>query len=257
MRIALGLEYAGDKFSGWQIQAGVPTVQAHVEAALSKVANHPVSVICAGRTDRGVHALMQVIHADVKVERTMRSWIFGCNTNLPNDISVLWTQVVDEQFHARFSAQKRYYRYVILNRYTRPAVLAHKITWQYKPLDVDLMQTAGHYLLGTHDFSSYRAVACQAKSPIRTVTDLTVKRQLDRVIIDIAANGFLQHMVRNIVGVLMTIGCGEQPPLWAKTVLEARDRRQGGVTAPAYGLYFCGVDYPSSYSFPKATQLTV
>ncbi len=252
MRIALGIEYAGDKFSGWQIQHGVPTVQACVESALSIVANHPVTVNCAGRTDRGVHALMQVIHADVNVERTMRSWIFGGNTNLPNEISILWAQAVDDQFHARFSAQKRYYRYLILNRYTRPAVSSHKITWVYKALDVDLMQMAGQYLLGTHDFSSYRAVACQAKSPIRTVTDLTVRRQQDKIIIDIAANGFLHHMVRNIVGILITIGSGEQAPIWAKTVLDARDRTQGGVTAPAHGLYFCGVDYPSSYQFPKA-----
>lgn len=251
MRIALGLEYAGDKFSGWQIQQGVPTVQAYVESALSIVANHPVSVICAGRTDRGVHALMQIIHADVTVERNMRSWVLGGNVNLPNEISIQWAQAVDEQFHARFSAQKRYYRYLILNRPTRPAVLNHKITWEHKYLDVNLMQLAGNYLLGTHDFSSYRAVACQAKSPIKTVTHLNVTRQADIIIINIAANGFLHHMVRNIAGVLMTIGCGEQPPTWAKIVLDARDRTVGGMTAPAYGLYFCGVEYPSIYQFPK------
>jgi len=251
MRIALGVEYDGAHFSGWQFQAHAPNVQGVVEAALSKVANHPVKVICAGRTDAGVHALGQVIHADVKVQRTMRSWILGTNTNLPRNVSILWAQAVDDNFHARFSAQARHYRYVIVNRPTRLALFAQHQTWERRPLDVEQMQRAGRYLMGTHDFSSYRAVACQAKNPVRTLLQLQISRRDEQVIIEISANAFLQHMVRNIVGVLVTIGRGDQNPEWAQVVLEARDRKAGGVTAPPFGLYFCKVDYPKPYLFPK------
>lgn len=252
MKIALGIEYAGNNFCGWQMQQHAPSVQACVEAALSKIANHPVKVICAGRTDTGVHALGQVIHADVMAQRSMRSWILGTSANLPQDVSVLWAQPVDENFHARFSARARHYRYVILNRLTRPALLTKRVAWEYRPLDVERMQAGGNYLLGTHDFSSYRAVACQAKTPIRTVLRLGVSRVNDHVIIEISANAFLHHMVRNIAGVLMTIGSGEQAPEWARTILDARDRKVGGVTAPPDGLYLCGVDYPEPYVFPTA-----
>ncbi len=253
MRIALGIEYAGSDFLGWQIQPHARSVQGCVEAALSKVANHPVTVVCAGRTDTGVHALGQVVHADVTAQRSTRSWCLGTNANLPKDISILWTREVDNNFHARFSAQVRHYRYVILNRLSRPALLAKRVTWEYRrPLDVRRMQAASHYLLGTHDFSSYRATACQAKNPVRTILRLVVSKSGEKVIIEISANAFLHHMVRNIAGVLMTIGCGEQPPEWARTVLEARDRKVGGITAPAAGLYFCHVDYPAPYIFPKA-----
>lgn len=256
MRIALGIEYAGNEFFGWQFQPHARNVQACVEAALSKVANHPVKVVCAGRTDSGVHALGQVIHADVTAQRSTHSWLMGTNANLPKDVSVLWVQPVDDNFHARFSAHARHYRYVILNRPTRPALLVKRVTWEFKPLNVELMQAAANYLLGTHDFSSYRTVACQAKNPTRTVSRLTVSRVNEQVIIEISANAFLHHMVRNIAGVLMTIGCGEQPPEWADTVLEARDRTVGGVTAPADGLYLCSVDYPTAYVFPKVDKLT-
>jgi len=253
MRIALGIEYAGNNFAGWQIQSDARSVQECVEAALSKVANHPVKVTCAGRTDTGVHALGQVIHADVTAQRTMHSWVFGANANLSKDISVLWAIPVDDNFHARFSALARHYRYIILNRGTRPALLAKRVTWNYKPLEVEWMQTAANYLLGTHDFSSYRAVACQAKNPTRTISHLNVSRSNERILLDISANAFLHHMVRNIAGVLMTIGSGEQSPEWARTVLNARDRTMGGITAPADGLYLCGVDYPKPYIFPKVT----
>jgi tRNA pseudouridine38-40 synthase len=253
MRIALGIEYAGNNFAGWQIQSNTRSVQECVETALSKVANHPVKVTCAGRTDTGVHALGQVIHADVTAQRTMHSWVFGANANLSKDISVLWAIPVDDNFHARFSALTRHYRYIILNRGTRPALLAKRVTWNYKPLEVEWMQTAANYLLGTHDFSSYRAVACQAKNPTRTISYLNVSRSNERILLDISANAFLHHMVRNIAGVLMTIGSGEQPPEWARTVLNARDRTRGGITAPADGLYLCGVDYPKPYIFPKIT----
>lgn len=258
MKIAFGVEYLGTHFSGWQIQPHARSVQGCIEAALSKVANHPVTVNCAGRTDTGVHALGQVIHADITAQRSLRAWTLGTNSNLPSDISILWAQWVDEQFHARFSAKARHYRYIILNRPTRPALLAQRVAWEHKPLQLELMQQAANYLIGSHDFTSYRAVACQAKSPIRTIDQLTIYRHQihsQQVIIDITANGFLHHMVRNIVGVLTTIGCGEQPPQWAQSVLEARDRRQGGVTAPAGGLYLCNIDYPPPYSFPKITDI--
>jgi len=252
MRIALGIEYAGNNFFGWQIQPHAPSVQACVEAALSKVANHCVKVVCAGRTDTGVHALGQVIHADVTAQRSIRSWIFGTNANLPEDVSVLWAQMVDDNFHARFSAQLRHYRYIILNRPTRPALLSKRVAWEYRPLNIEHMQAGGNYLLGTHDFSSYRATACQAKTPVRTISRLKVYRVNEYVIIEISANAFLHHMVRNIAGVLMTIGYGEQTAEWARTILEARNRTLGGVTAPADGLYLSAVDYPEPYVFPKA-----
>jgi len=255
MRVALGIEYVGTDFHGWQSQEHTETVQGHVEAALSQVANHPVQVICAGRTDAGVHALNQVVHMDVTATRSMRAWVLGANANLPTTISVLWAQPVDAAFHARFSALARHYRYVMLTRSIRPAVLAKRVTWSYRPLAVARMQQAGDYLVGTHDFSAYRAVACQAKSPVRTVHSLRVfAPRAELIVLDICANGFLQHMVRNIAGVLMTIGSGEQPPEWAHTVLQARDRTVGGVTAPACGLYFVGVDYPEPYGFPRVTR---
>ena len=251
MRIALGIEYAGTNFCGWQFQPHAPSIQGCVEAALSKVAHHLITVVCAGRTDTGVHALAQVVHMDVTAQRSPRSWILGANANLPKDISVIWAQPVDNNFHARFSASARHYRYIILNRPTRPALLAKQVAWEHKTLNIELMQIAANYLIGTYDFSSYRALACQAKNPIRTISSLTVSRFDEQVVIDISANAFLHHMVRNIAGVLITIGSGEQPPLWAKTVLEASNRAQGGITAPASGLYLCGVDYPSPYIFPK------
>jgi tRNA pseudouridine38-40 synthase len=251
MRIALGIEYDGSHFSGWQTQeAGVRTVQSCVESALSKVANHPVSVICAGRTDRGVHAFAQVIHADVEVERPMRAWILGATVNLPKDINVLWAQPVDNEFHARFSAKARHYRYIILNRPTRSAIYAKRVSWFCRPLDVEKMREASQYLIGTHDFSSYRAINCQAKSPVKTVHYINITQYEQQIRIDIGANAFLHHMVRNIAGVLMGIGVGDQPPAWAKIVLEARDRTAGGVTAQPDGLYFCKVDYPEQYQFP-------
>lgn len=255
MRIALGIEYAGNNFAGWQIQSNVRSVQQCVETALSKVANHTVKVTCAGRTDTGVHALEQIVHADVTAQRTMRSWVFGANANLSKDISILWATPVANTFHARFSALARHYRYIIVNRPIRSALLTKKVTWYYKHLEIEPMQTASKYLLGTHDFSSYRAVACQAKSPVRTISHLNVSRCADRVIIDISANAFLHHMVRNIAGVLMTIGCDERPPEWAHTVLEARNRTLGGVTALADGLYFCKIDYPEIYTLPKISDV--
>lgn len=251
MRIALGLEYAGDQFNGWQRQPQGRTIQACVEEALSKVANHPVQVFCAGRTDRGVHALAQVIHADVDISRPPQAWVLGTNAYLPKEVRILWSQIVDASFHARFSAQARHYRYLILNRPIQSAIFTNKMTWIYKPLDITSMQAGADYLIGTHDFSAYRAVNCQAKNPVRTITQLTISQWQEIIFIDVSANAFLYHMVRNIAGVLVAIGCSEYPPVWAQTVLAGKDRRMGGVTAPANGLYFCGADYPPQYALPK------
>lgn len=252
MRIALGVEYDGSAFHGWQAQQpGVRTVQGVLEAALSKVANHPVRVVCAGRTDTGVHALGQVVHFDTDSLRGERNWLLGCNVNLPADVAVTWVQPVAPEFSARFSATSRRYRYFILNRTPRSAVLANRVTWIHRPLDESRMQKASSDLLGEHDFSSYRAVACQAKSPIRTLYQLDVERCGDFIVLKLHANAFLHHMVRNIAGVLMAIGRGEQPLGWAKSVLDLRDRTLGGVTAPADGLYLESVAYPAEYAIPQ------
>lgn len=257
MRIALGIEYDGSEFCGWQLQKDdVRTIQGVVEQALSKVANHQVRVNCAGRTDTGVHATEQVIHFDTDSVRDERAWVYGSNANLPKDVVVLWAKPVAEDFHARFSAQRRAYRYVIFTREVRPTFLAYRVTWHYKPLDIDRMQAAGELLLGEHDFSSYRAVACQAKSPVRTLHKLEVSRQGPYIFIDVEANAFLHHMVRNIAGVLMAIGEGEKQVAWSREVLEAKDRTLGGVTAPPYGLYLTRVGYPEKFAIPKLSPFS-
>lgn len=250
MRIALGIEYDGHGFAGWQFQDHADTVQAQVEAALSKVADHPVRVACAGRTDAGVHAVEQVVHFDTTALRRERSWVFGANANLPKQIAVLWARPVSDAFHARFSARRRAYRYVICNRSVRPTFLAWRTAWEYRPLDVMRMAQAARHLVGEHDFSAYRAMGCQAKSPVRTIHRLEVMRQGELVLIDVEANGFLHHMVRNIAGVLMHIGAGERPSEWAAEVLALRDRTLGGVTAPPHGLYFLRAEYPEAFELP-------
>jgi len=250
MRIALGIEYDGRPFCGWQYQENSPSVQAALEQALSNVAAQPIRVICAGRTDTGVHAAEQVVHFDTGAQRDKKAWVKGTNVNLPRSVSVLWAQSVSDSFHARFSAVRRRYRYVIFNRDVRPAFLAGRVAYDYRPLDERRMQEAAQYLLGEHDFNAYRAVACQAKSPIRTVYRLDVTRQDELILIDIEANAFLHHMVRNIAGVLMTIGAGEQTPVWARQVLQGRDRTLGGVTGPPEGLYLMEVVYPDEFGLP-------
>jgi tRNA pseudouridine38-40 synthase len=243
MKLALGLEYDGSQFNGWQSQTNGPTVQEAVEAALSQVADHPVKTICAGRTDAGVHALGQVAHFETHAQRSQRSWVLGGNANLPPGIAVTWARHIADDFHARFSAISRRYRYVILNRWVRPAVLRGRVTWYRQPLDEGRMQAAAAHLIGQHDFTSFRALACQAKNPIRAVYELSIGRECDCVYIDVHANAFLYHMVRNIAGVLMTIGAGERPPSWTAELLRLRNRSRGGVTAPADGLYLVHVDY--------------
>lgn len=251
MRIALGLEYDGSDFSGWQSQTDALGVQTVVEKALSEVANHPVQIVAAGRTDAGVHAAMQVIHFDTTSVRTERNWMLGGAAHLPESVSVLWTREVLDSFHARFNAQARSYRYFILNRGPRPALARLRTSWVRDPLDETRMQEGAALLVGQHDFTSFRAAECQARSPIRHVYDLQVERRGEIVALSVTANAFLHHMVRNIAGVLIAIGRGERPVEWVNEVLDARDRRQGGVTAPPGGLYLSAVRYPAAFGLPS------
>ena len=254
MRFALGVEYDGSDFSGWESQPHQRTVQSTLEAALSSVADAPVRTICAGRTDAGVHAFAQVVHFDSEAERAPHEWVLGTNSNLPGDVSVRWAHPVAEEFHARYSAIRRYYRYVIQNRRERPALMRRRAAWERMPLEIAPMQTACAHLVGEHDFSSFRAAGCQAKSPVRTVSSLEVSRSGTLVFIDIAANAFLQHMVRNIAGVLLEIGTGKRAPVWTKELLGARDRTLGAVTAPPEGLYLTRIDYPQEAGLPAVSQ---
>ena len=251
-RVALGLEYKGARYRGFQRQGGkVASIQGCLEDALSKVAGGaPVTIHCAGRTDASVHSSGQVVHFDTTVERSLHAWVMGANMNLPADISVTWAKVMPAHFHARFSAMARRYRYVIYNDPIRPAHMAEEVTWNHRPLDVGRMREAAHALVGTHDFSAFRATRCQAKSPIKTVHHLQLIEHGRFIVLDIRANAFLHHMVRNIAGVLMTIGAGERPPEWAREVLERGDRHSGGVTAHPYGLYLVQVDYPEEFELP-------
>lgn len=251
MRIAMGIEYDGTAYHGWQMQKDADSVQEQLERAISCVANHPVRVHCAGRTDAGVHGLDQVIHFDTDAVRSTRSWVLGANVNLPPDIGVNWACPVPEDFHARFSAIRRSYRYLIINRATRSPIWRNRAVWIHRPLDESRMREAGEKLLGTHDFSSYRALGCQAKSPVRTITGLAIRRQHELISIDVSADGFLHHMVRNIAGVLIAIGSREKPVEWSQIVLGHRDRTQGGVTAPPHGLYLASVEYPKEFKLPK------
>ncbi|MCK5359507.1 MAG: tRNA pseudouridine(38-40) synthase TruA, partial [Gammaproteobacteria bacterium] len=234
----------------WQLQDGVTTVQGVLELALAKVANTAVRVITAGRTDTGVHATAQVIHFETDVERSDFSWLRGTSRYLPGDVTVIWAKHVADDFHARFSAIERSYQYIILNRRERPAILNKKVTWEHRPLDVSLMQSAANSLVGKHNFNAYRTVACQAKSPIRELRQLTVTRHGNFVLINARADAFLHHMIRNIAGVLCTIGAGERPPVWAQEVLLSCDRTKGGVTAPPDGLYLNEIIYPEEFRIP-------
>ena len=250
-RFAACIEYNGKNYNGWQKQSHAPSVQSQIETAASRVADESVKVVAAGRTDTGVHATGQIIHFDLGVERTGRELLRGINRYLPDDICVLWTVPVESDFHARFSALERRYRYVILNRAIRPAHLHGCIAWHRPSLDADSMQFAASRLLGEHDFSAFRAAGCQSRSSVKTILDIEVNRCGEWVWLDIAADGFLQHMVRNIMGVLMRVGEGIEPPKWAGDVLQSRDRKQGGITAPACGLYFVSASYDSKLKLPE------
>ena len=250
-RLASGVEYEGTAFMGWQRQSHAGrTVQGCIEGAIAKVADHPVDVVCAGRTDAGVHATGQVIHFDVHSQRDLRGWLLGINSNLPADVAANWIKCVPDEFHARFRASARHYRYSILNRLTRPAVMRTQITWLHRPLDDGRMQAGARLLLGEHDFSAFRSSECQARSPVRRVQRLDVRRDGEMVIIDVVADGFLHHMVRNIAGVLIDIGTGKQDPEWAQRILQGRDRTFGGATAPPQGLCLKAVLYPAVYDVP-------
>lgn len=254
MRIAAIVEYDGSRFSGWQLQDDDRTVQGCVEEAFSKVANESLRVTVAGRTDAGVHASGQVIHFDSDAKRRDYEWLRGANSNLPDDVAILWARQVDSSFHARFSATGRHYRYIILNRSVRPTYLAKRVTWEYRSLDIVPMQRAAKTLVGTHDFTSFRAMQCQAKDPVKDLRRLKVSRNGEFVTIDAHANAFLHHMVRNIAGVLMSIGAGEQTSEWARDVLAARDRTVAGMTAPAHGLYLTALEYPEHFEIPPLSS---
>jgi tRNA pseudouridine38-40 synthase len=250
VRIAIGLEYDGTAYNGWQRQRTGIGVQALVEDAISSVANESIELTCAGRTDTGVHATAQVAHFDTGSSREPHGWLLGANSNLPDDISVTWAQAVDDSFHARFSATSRSYHYLILNRLQRSAMYRHRAWWVYTELDVDRMHRAAQALQGKHDFSGYRAAGCQASTPIREITSISVSRDNDWLHLNVTANAFLQHMVRNIMGTLVAIGCGDENEAWAGEILDGKDRKQGGVAAPPHGLTLVEVTYPREFQLP-------
>ncbi|MGY6553835.1 MAG: tRNA pseudouridine(38-40) synthase TruA [Wenzhouxiangella sp.] len=249
-RFAAAVEYDGSGFFGWQRQRQTPTVQACLEDALSRVADHSVQVHCAGRTDTGVHARCQVVHFDTSAERSERSWVLGTNTHLAPGISLLWLRAVEADFHARFSARRRRYHYRILNRWVRPALERGRVAWVRHPLDAERMHAGAQLLLGEHDFSSFRAAGCQSRSPVRTVHAVAVRRCAHEIHVDIEANAFLYHMVRNIAGALIRVGRGLEPVAWMADLLQRRDRTAGGVTAPPEGLYFVAPSYPDFPALP-------
>jgi len=255
MRIALGVEYNGFDFFGWQAQENLSTIQGSLESALSKIADHPVTIYCAGRTDAQVHATGQVIHFDTTSIRDMRAWTVGANTNLPPSIAIRWGIEVNEQFHARYTAIARKYRYCIYNNPLRPAILSHLATWQYAVLDHKLMHEAAQFLIGEHDFTSFRSSQCESKTAMRNILKINVLRSGQMVIIEVEANAFLHHMVRNMTGVLIEVGKGLKSVTWVKEVLQAKDRRLAAPTAPAAGLYLINVKYPVKYGIPDSEPL--
>lgn len=256
-RYALGVEYRGTHYCGWQRQEprdhGSPqrSVQAEIETALSRVADESVMTVCAGRTDSGVHGWEQVIHFDTRSRRPLKAWVLGVNSHLPDDISVLWAHQVPEDFHARFTATARTYRYFILNRFERPAISREWMTWIWEPLNEQAMHEAAQHLLGENDFSSFRGASCQSRTPFRYLESIRVVRHQDLIWVEVKANAFLHHMVRNIVGALLEVGRGRKPESWIKEVLEAKSRGAAGVTAPANGLYLMRVDYPLGFGLPQ------
>ncbi len=260
VRYALGIEYRGTDYSGWQRQnhrdskdssLTLNTVQLKIEQALSTIANERITTVCAGRTDTGVHACEQVVHFDTHAVRPDKAWVLGVNTHLPSDISVHWVKSVSPDFHARFSATARSYRYFINNQAVRPALSRELMTSLWRPLDHQAMHAAAQYLLGNNDFSSFRGHSCQAKTPVRHVHHIAVQRLGAIVVLEVKANAFLHHMVRNIMGVLIKVGYGEKPVTWVKEVLDAKMRKSAGVTAPPNGLYLMKVDYPDHFQLPQ------
>ncbi len=256
MRYALGIEYDGTDFRGWQrLGDGSASLQGALEAALSFVAGHPVEVVCAGRTDSGVHGQCQVVHFDSTATRSEYAWLMGTNTRLPRSMAVRWVTPVSDAFHARFGARARRYRYRILNRRVRPALDARFVTWERLPLDADAMHQAAQALLGEHDFSAFRSSQCQAAHARRDMQRLDVSRHGEEIHVEVRANAFLHHMVRNLVGSLLPVGRGEQSVAWMKQVLDGRDRSLAGPTAPAQGLLFIGPLYPAQCQLPQEVTL--
>lgn len=253
-RVALGIEYDGAAFHGWQRQGDqlTRTVQGEVERALSKIANHPVDLVCAGRTDTGVHATAQVVHFDCEIDRGEKAWVRGTNSLLPPTVRILWARGVADDFHARFSALSRRYNYVIYDAWVESAIMARRVTHTRATLDIEAMHEAGQHLLGERDFSSFRATGCQSRTPFRNVMHLRVFRHHRFIVLDIQANAFLQHMVRNIAGTLLEIGAGRRPPEWAAQVLAATDRTVAAMTASPFGLYLVAVEYPSASGLPES-----
>lgn len=254
-RIALCVEYAGDMFEGWQTQPHGRTVQDAVVHALSSVAGAQVELVCAGRTDTGVHATAQVVHFDPPVERPINAWVRGANSHLPASVAVRWAHEVDDGFHARFSATARHYRYLLFNAPVRPALLSGRVGWFHMPLDGEAMSSAAAALVGQHDFSAFRAAACQAKSPVRTIRELSVTREGDFWVFDFCADAFLHHMIRNIVGALVYVGKGRHGPEWIDHLLSRKDRTQSAPTFSPDGLYLCGVEYPDNWSLPQGGRI--
>jgi len=250
-RLALGIEYAGENYCGWQRQSNCVSIQQNVETAISFVANHPVSLVCAGRTDKGVHAIEQVAHFDSTSTRSTRAWIMGSNTRLADDIRIKWVREVDESFHARFSAQGRAYRYIILNSDVRSALLNRRVDWRFGPIDHQKMHDCAQLLVGEHDFSSFRAAGCQSNTPNRNIRWINVSRQENFISIDLEANAFLYHMVRNIAGSLISVGMGSMSCAEFEAVFRARNRNLAEPTAPAAGLYFKRAIYPEQFRFPE------
>ena len=254
MRIALGLEYDGTGFHGWQSQSEGNTVQDAVEAALAIVADHSVRVHCAGRTDAGVHATAQVLHFDTEARRPLNAWVRGVNANLPDSIAIRWAQPVNDDFHARFSARARRYRYLLLNRPERPGLLHGRVGWYHRSLELKAMQSAAASLLGEHDFSAFRAAGCQAKSPVKKLSLARVSCHRDLFVFEFEASAFLHHMVRNLVGSLVHVGKGAEPADWLSRVLVSRDRSVAAATFDANGLYFAGVEYDVAFGLPKVMR---
>jgi len=250
-RLAMGVEYDGTHYNGWQYQLHAPSIQECLNVAISAVANETVSCLGSGRTDTGVHACGQVAHFDTRAERSPRAWLLGINSNLPDDINISWIKETDSEFHARYSAVKRTYRYSIINRPVRSALARHRAWWVRRPLDEQAMTAGARHLIGRHDFSSFRASGCQSHTPVRNLMRIDITRRHDWIFINCQANAFLHHMVRNILGSLLQIGCGDRPAEWMQELLAARDRKLAGITAPAAGLVLMRIEYPPRFGLDE------
>lgn len=254
MRIALGVEYDGKPYCGWQSQPDGLTVQDALQSVLSQIADEPIGIVAAGRTDTGVHALEQVVHFDTTAHRPLSAWVRGVNTLLPRSIAVRWAHPVPDEFHARFSAEGRSYRYLLVNRSVRSAVHAGRAGWYHLPLDLDAMREGAQHLLGEHDFSAFRAAECQAKSPVKLMYGIDIRREGDMVVFDVSANAFLHHMVRNLVGCLIYVGKGKHPPEWIAEILQLRERRLAAPTFAPDGLYLRRIQYDAKWGLPQVEE---